>query len=320
VGEKGIPLVAAIKKIKTKKRQADCDMNDIFVVRLEDVYQRYHRDGKLATILNDIDLKVRPKEFVTVVGPSGCGKSTLLRLIVGWERAKSGTVRIDGVTAGPPNRDRGIVFQKYSLFPHLTVLENVLFGLELEQIPFLWKYLWYPGYLHRRKAWIREAMTFLERMRLSEHANKYPDELSGGMQQRVAIAQALIMKPKIILMDEPFGALDPGTREDMQVFLLELWEQYEMTIFFVTHDLEEALFLGTRIIVLSPYYTVDRGEAEGAKIVMDRKLPGPAATRVKYSPEFNVLLEEVKQRGFVKDYKQHISQFDLSHPDSWKDV
>jgi NitT/TauT family transport system ATP-binding protein len=126
------------------------------------------------------------------------------------------------------------------------------------------------------------------------------------------------MKPKIILMDEPFGALDPGTREDMQIFLLELWEQYDMTIFFVTHDLEEALFLGTRIIVLSPYYTTDDGPAEGAKIVLDKKLPGPAATRVKYSPEFNQLLEEVKLRGFVKDYRQHISEFDLSHPDSWQ--
>jgi NitT/TauT family transport system ATP-binding protein len=199
-------------------------------------------------------------------------------------------------------------------------MENVILGLELEQIPFLWKYLWYPGYRRRRKSWIEEAMTFLARMQLDEHAAKYPHELSGGMQQRVAIAQALIMKPKIILMDEPFGALDPGTREDMQVFLLELWEQYEMTIFFVTHDLEEALFLGTRIIVLSPYYTVDNGEADGAKIVMDRKLPGPAATRVKYSPEFNQLLEEVKLRGFVKDYRQHISKFDLSHPDSWQSV
>jgi NitT/TauT family transport system ATP-binding protein len=295
-------------------------LSDIFVVKLEDVYQRYPRDGKITTILNDIDLKVRPKEFVTVVGPSGCGKSTLLRLIVGWERAKAGNVIIDNIAAGPPDRDRGIVFQKYSLFPHLTVLQNVIFGLELEQIRFLEKYLWYPGYLRRRKTWVNEATTFLERMRLSEHANKYPHELSGGMQQRVAIAQTLIMKPKIILMDEPFGALDPGTREDMQVFLLELWEQYEMTIFFVTHDLEEALFLGTRIIVLSPYYTVDNGHAEGAKIVMDRKLPGPAATRVKYSPEFNQLLEEIKLRGFVKDYRQHISEFDLSHPDSWQTI
>jgi NitT/TauT family transport system ATP-binding protein len=295
-------------------------LNDIFVIKLDDVYQRYPRDGKMATVLNDIDLKVRSKELVTVVGPSGCGKSTLLRLILGWEQPKSGTVQIDGVDARSPNRDRGIVFQKYSLFPHLTVLENVTFGLELEQIPFLWKWIWYPGYLRRRKAWVKEATAFLERMRLAEHANKYPHELSGGMQQRVAIAQALIMKPKIILMDEPFGALDPGTREDMQIFLLELWEQYDMTIFFVTHDLEEALFLGTRIIVLSPYYTVDNGSAEGAKIVMDRKLPGPAATRVKYSPEFNVLLEEVKQRGFVKDYRQHISEFDLSHPDSWQAI
>jgi len=293
-------------------------MNDIFLVKLENVHQRYSRDGKMATVLNDIDLKVRPKELVTLVGPSGCGKSTLLRLILGWEQPKSGIVQIDGEDASAPNRDRGIVFQKYSLFPHLTVLENVIFGLELEQIPFMWKWLWYPGYLGRRKSWVNEAKNFLERMRLAEHANKYPHELSGGMQQRVAIAQALIMKPKIILMDEPFGALDPGTREDMQIFLLELWEQYDMTIFFVTHDLEEALFLGTRILVLSPYYTDDSGPAEGAKIVMDRKLPGPAATRVKYTTEFNQLLEEVKKRGFEKGYRQHISEFDLSHPDSWK--
>lgn len=293
-------------------------MSDIFVVKLEDIYQRYHRDGKLTTILNDIDLKVRRKELVTVVGPSGCGKSTLLRLIVGWERAKAGTVWIDGIAGGPPNRDRGIVFQRYSLFPHLTVLENVIFGLELEQVRFLWKYLWYPGYQRHRKIWVNEAMAFLERMQLSEHANKYPHELSGGMQQRVAIAQALIMKPKIILMDEPFGALDPGTREDMQVFLLELWEQYDMTIFFVTHDLEEALFLGTRIVVLSPYYSDDNGHADGAKIVMDRKLPGPSSTRVKYTPEFNKLLEEVKLFGFAKDYRQHLSEFDLSHPDAWQ--
>jgi NitT/TauT family transport system ATP-binding protein len=295
-------------------------MNDIFVVKLEDICQRYPREGRMATVLNDIDLKVRPKELVTLVGPSGCGKTTLLRLIVGWEQPKSGTAFIDGKIVDLPNRDRGIVFQKYSLFPHLTVLENIIFGLELEQIRFLAKFFWYPGYLRRRKRWIEEATTFLERMRLAEHANKFPHELSGGMQQRVAIAQALIMKPKIILMDEPFGALDPGTREDMQVFLLELWEQYEMTIFFVTHDLEEALFLGTRIIVLSPYYTIDNGRPEGAKIVMDRKLPGPAATRVKYSPEFNKLLEEIKQRGFVKEYRQHISEFDLSHPDSWRTI
>lgn len=293
-------------------------MSDLFVLKLENVYQRYPRDGKIATVLNAIDLKVRPKELVTVVGPSGCGKSTLLRLILGWEQPKVGTLQIDGVDTRTPNRDRGIVFQRYSLFPHLTVLENVMFGLELEQIPFLWKWIWYPGFRRRRNVWMQEAMTFLERMRLAEHANKYPHELSGGMQQRVAIAQALIMKPKIFLMDEPFGALDPGTREDMQVFLLELWEQYQMTIFFVTHDLEEALFLGTRILVLSPYYTDDNGQAEGAKIVMDRKLPGPASTRVKYTPEFNKLLEEIKLLGFAKDYRQHLNEFDLSHPDAWQ--
>jgi NitT/TauT family transport system ATP-binding protein len=168
-----------------------------------------------------------------------------------------------------------------------------------------------------------EALFYLRKVDLEEHCAKYPHELSGGMRQRVAIAQSLIMKPKILLMDEPFGALDPGTRENMQVFLLELWEQFKMTIFFVTHDLEEAVFLGTRILVLSQYYIDGRGSGEdvdrGAKIVFDTALPKEAqSTLVKTSKKFSELIYQIRKEGFEADYLQHAKDFNLSHPNSFQ--
>jgi NitT/TauT family transport system ATP-binding protein len=178
-------------------------------------------------VLDDIDLSVSSGELCTLVGPSGCGKSTLLRLILGQERPTRGEIRIEGKPVGFPNPERGIVYQKYSLFPHLTVLENVMLGKKLS-----------VGLLERRyrlDEFREEAKYYLGKIKLAGHLDKYPHELSGGMQQRVALAQSLIMKPKLLLMDEPFGALDPGTREDMQIFLLNLWEEFKMTIFFVTH-------------------------------------------------------------------------------------
>ena len=175
----------------------------------------------------------------------------------------------------------------------------------------------------KRNQFREEAMEYLQRVNLDKHANKYPHELSGGMQQRAAIAQALIMRPKILLMDEPFGALDPQTREDLQLFLLELWERDKMTIFFVTHDLEEAAYLGTRVFVLSQYYTDDRGHGEGvdrgAKIVADYALARYAASPdVKHHQEFTDLLEEIRKAGFDPDYLQHVSDFSLRHPDSFQ--
>ncbi|MBU0499484.1 MAG: ABC transporter ATP-binding protein [Gammaproteobacteria bacterium] len=278
---------------------------------VEDVYKAYGSK----VVLDNLDLRVRNGEFCTLVGPSGCGKSTLLRLILGEEQPSAGRIILNGETLGPPNARRGIVFQRYSLFPHLSVIDNVSLGLRLggrpgsERIP-----------ARESRA---EAMQYLERMRLAEHAGKYPHQLSGGMQQRVAIAQSLIMKPEILLMDEPFGALDPDTREDMQLFLLELWEQKQMTLFFVTHDLEEAAFLGTRILVLSQYYTDDRGNGDGvnrgAKIVADHQLPrSPFGTGVKFSPEFGDLIAQIREEGFNPAYLQHARDFNLKHPDAFQ--
>ena len=287
------------------------DLREKSLLFLRDVYKNYGAK----VVLDDIDLAVNAGEVITVVGPSGCGKSTLLRLILGQEFPSSGVVFIEGEPVGFADRTRGIVYQKYSLFPHRTVLGNVLEGPKLSL-----------GFFERRRrkqALIDEAIHYLEKVRLSEHLSKYPHELSGGMRQRVAIAQSLIMKPKILLMDEPFGALDPGTRESMQLFLLELWEEFGMTIFFVTHDLEEAVFLGTRILVLSQYYTDDRGSSKeinrGARIVADHPLPKTAkSTAVKETAEFGELIQQIRRDGFDPEYLQHAKNFNLHHPYSYQ--
>jgi NitT/TauT family transport system ATP-binding protein len=265
-------------------------------------------------VLENVDLVVRAGELCTVVGPSGCGKSTLLRLILGQDLPSAGEVLIDGQPVGAPSSDRGVVYQRYSLFPHLSVLENVILGKRLT-----------AGFFARFRgthSFDDEAHFFLEKMHLWEHREKYPHELSGGMQQRVALAQALIMKPRILLMDEPFGALDPGTREDMQVFLLELWEHFRMTVFFVTHDLEEAVFLGTRIVVLSQFYTDDRGDdcdGRGARIVADYPLERKAAsTAVKELAEFGKLIQQIRHDGFDPTFRKHVSKFNLKHEDSFQ--
>lgn len=278
---------------------------------LQDVYKSYGSK----VVLDDIDLAVAKGEIVTVIGPSGCGKSSLLRLVLGQEMPTAGILLIDGQPCGFADRSRGIVYQKYSLFPHLNVLENVLAGYNLSSS-------WFER-RRRKKEFEEEAMGYLSRMGLQEHSRKLPHELSGGMRQRVAIAQSLIMKPKILLMDEPFGALDPGSRENMQIFLLELWEDLQMTIFFVTHDLEEAVFLGTRIIALSQYYTDERGDGEdvqrGARIVADHALPKTAkSTLVKAAADFGGLIQQLRQEGFSPTYRLHASTFNLTHPHSFQ--
>jgi NitT/TauT family transport system ATP-binding protein len=281
-------------------------------LHIEDVYKRYGH--KL--VLDNIDLSVATGELCTLVGPSGCGKSTLLRLVLGQEFPDQGKVMIDGNFASYPDPHRGIVYQKYSLYPHLTVLDNVLLGLRLKR-----QQWWLPWRFDQDAQ--EQSMAMLEQLRLADARNKYPHELSGGMQQRVAIAQALVTRPPILLMDEPFGALDPDTREQMQVYLMELHEQYKLTIFFVTHDLEEACFIGTRLLVLSQYYTDDRGDDpqvnRGAKIVSDYDLEKHALpTTEKGSPVYREFVAHVRESGFNPVVRRHVNEFNLHHPHSFR--
>lgn len=280
------------------------------LLKLEDVNMMY--DGKI--ILDDIDLRVSKGEFCTVVGPSGCGKSTLLRLILGQEQPSDGILLVNGRTIDHPDPERGIVYQHYSLLPNLTVIQNVMKGLNLTS-----------GFFERRRRrteFLDRVMHFLQKVKLQDHGDKLPHQLSGGQRQRVAIAQALIMNPKILLMDEPYGALDPGTREEMQVFILELWEEFKMTIFFVTHDLEEAVFLGSRILVLSQYFTDGRGEGcnhRGARIVADHPIRRHArSTNIKELAEFGELIQQIRREGFDPSYIQHVTKFNLNHLDSFR--
>jgi NitT/TauT family transport system ATP-binding protein len=294
-----------------------------YLLHLEDVIVRYYNPkGEIFTVLNDIDLKVRGGEFVTIVGPSGSGKSTLLRLILGSEKPTEGAVFFAGKEIDCPDRDRGIVFQKYSLFPHLTVLQNLIFGLEAEEFT-LAKRILHPFKLcSKRKLFIEYAREYLERVGLGDDGHKYPQQLSGGMRQRVAIAQSLITKPKILLMDEPFGALDDSTRQDMQLFILEQWEKNKMTVIFVTHDLTEAIYLGSRTLILSQYYKTDKEKDEGAKIVTDMKLPGdyPRPSEFKYSVQVNRVMQKLRVDGLDPDHRQHIKDFDLNCKDSFRTV
>jgi NitT/TauT family transport system ATP-binding protein len=197
------------------------------------------------TVLGDVNLKVEEGAFVTIVGPSGCGKSTFLRLLLSQEQPTEGSIWIGGKPIpARPTPDRGIVFQRYSVFPHLTVTENLILPLEIERAKGFGLTF---GKLRRTLK--DEVEEMLARIGLGHARDRYPSQLSGGMQQRLAIAQALLKRPRVLLLDEPFGALDPGIRRDMHDLILALWADTGMTIFMVTHDIAEAFKLGTRLIV-----------------------------------------------------------------------
>lgn len=196
------------------------------------------RSGKL-TVLEDIDLSIEQGEFVCVVGSSGSGKSTLLRQIAGLDSPSLGDVRIDGQVVKGPGADRGMVFQQYTLYPWMTVRENIEFGLKLQ------------GVSKRQRC--EQSSYYLNMVGLTEFATTLPKVLSGGMKQRVAIARALASEPKILLMDEPFGALDVHAKESMHEFMLDLWERTPITVFMITHDVEEAVFLADRVFALSSH-------------------------------------------------------------------
>jgi NitT/TauT family transport system ATP-binding protein len=209
------------------------------ILTISNLHKDFERSGRSIVALKDINLQTYRREFLCVVGPSGCGKSTLVRILAGLERHTAGDVLLQGQAVSGPGRDRGMVFQGYTLFPWLTVKKNVMFGLEVNG--------------HGKTEAEREALQWLDLIGLEKFADAYPQQLSGGMKQRVAIVRALANQPRILLMDEPFGALDAQTRARMQAHLLEIWRKIDITIIFITHDLDEAIYLADRILVLSAH-------------------------------------------------------------------
>jgi NitT/TauT family transport system ATP-binding protein len=259
--------------------------------------------------LANASLTIAPREFVSLLGPSGCGKSTLLRLVADILAPTEGRIEVGGEPPVVARRRRafGFVFQDSTLLPWRNALQNVLLPLEI------------GGDARRGRP---DALALLELVGLRGFEEAYPWQLSGGMRQRVAIAQALAAGPKILLMDEPFGALDASTRQDMQLFLLEQWQAARMTVLFVTHDLDEAVFLGSRVLVLSQYYCTDEANCEGAKIVKDCTVPGghPKPTNFRFSPEYAELIAEIQREGLEPDHRQHIKDFDLTHRDAFRTI
>ena len=224
------------------------------------------------TVLNQLDLKIHKREFICVIGPSGCGKSTFSRVVAGLDDYTSGELLVDGQPIHGPSPERGMVFQGYTLFPWKTVKENVMFGQKMK------------GQSHvTAEAHAREWINIIG---LEKYENHYPNELSGGMKQRVAIARALVNEPKILLMDEPFGALDPHTRQKMQRHLMDLWQNIDITIVFVTHDMDEAILLADRIVALK----ANPGEI---KEIIEVDLPRPRTPELLLTPEFKRLRERV---------------------------
>ncbi len=197
-------------------------------------------------IIEKLNLDIEEGAFVSIVGPSGAGKSSFLRLILGQEGPSRGVITLDGIALAPEcGPDRGVVFQRYSVFPHLTVLRNTVFGLECAKAPLLGRL-----FGSTRRAAEAEATEMLNAVGLGHSLDLYPAQMSGGMQQRLAIAQALVKRPRVLLLDEPFGALDPGIRADMHALIRRLWREYSLTIVMVTHDIREAFTLGTRVLAL----------------------------------------------------------------------
>jgi ABC-type nitrate/sulfonate/bicarbonate transport system ATPase subunit len=247
-------------------------MNPILQIR--GVERRFAGAGGGTLALQATDLAVAENDFVTILGPSGCGKSTLLRIVAGLDQPTAGEVLLDGQRISGPGADRGMVFQSYTLFPWLNVLDNVCFGLRERGLP--------------RAQQLEIAHGFIAQVGLAGFEAHYPKQLSGGMQQRTAIARALANGPRMLLMDEPFGALDHQTRELMQELLLGIWEAERKTVLFVTHDIDEAVFMASRVVVMS---------ARPGRIKLDRTvdLPHPRHYSVKTTPAFAALKAELTE-------------------------
>ena len=234
-------------------------------VKIDNVRRVFNtRNGEMIA-LNGVSLDIMENEFICVVGPSGCGKSTLLNIIAGLLEPSSGKIYCDGKEVVGTGTERGVVFQQYALFPWMTVLKNVMFGLNLKGI--------------KGKEAEDIAMKYIKMVQLEDFVNHYPKELSGGMKQRVAIARAYAVNPSILLMDEPFGALDAQTRTQLQTELLETWEKERKTCFFITHDVEEAIILAQKVIIMS-------ARPGRIKEIVDINIPYPRTQETKMSKEF----------------------------------
>ena len=249
------------------------------ILTIRGVSKRFKTRERETLALQSTDLEVAENDFITILGPSGCGKSTLLRIVAGLEAQTTGEVLLDGRRIEGPGADRGMVFQSYTLFPWLSVLDNVCFGLRERGMP--------------RDEQLHIANGFLAKVGLKGFENHFPKQLSGGMQQRTAIARALANNPRMLLMDEPFGALDHQTRELMQELLLGIWEAEQKTVLFVTHDIDESVFMANRVVVMS---------ARPGRIKLDRavNLPHPRHYSVKTSPQFTELKAELTEQVRVE--------------------
>jgi ABC-type nitrate/sulfonate/bicarbonate transport system ATPase subunit len=247
----------------------------VSILSIRGVERRFAGARGTTLALQATSLEVAENDFITILGPSGCGKSTLLRIVAGLDQPTAGEVRLDGERIRGPGADRGMVFQSYTLFPWLNVLENVCFGLRERGLP--------------RRQQLEVADGFIDKVGLRGFEHHYPRQLSGGMQQRTAIARALANGPRMLLMDEPFGALDHQTRELMQELLLGIWEAEKKTVLFVTHDIDEAVFMGGRVVVMS---------ARPGRIKVDREVPlaHPRHYSIKTSPAFAGIKAELTEQ------------------------
>jgi NitT/TauT family transport system ATP-binding protein len=242
------------------------------MIEIRGVHKEFVKGERRVVALQDIDLTVAEREFVAILGPSGCGKSTLLNMVAGFDLPTQGSVKVAQEEITAPAPSRGVVFQEPALFPWLTVMDNVVFG---------------PKTVGQRAADYRpRAAQIIEQIGLSGFEASYPAELSGGMRQRVGIARVLIMEPKVLLMDEPFGSLDAQTRTLMQELLLSLWERHQQTVLFITHDIEEAVLLADRVCVM----TARPGRIKKS---IEVRMPRPRSIESTTSPEFNALRREV---------------------------
>ena len=242
------------------------------MIEIRGVHKEFVKGERRVVALQDIDLTVAEREFVAILGPSGCGKSTLLNMVAGFDLPTQGSVKVAKEEIIAPAPSRGVVFQEPALFPWLTVMDNVVFG---------------PKTVGQRSADYRaRAAQIIEQIGLSGFEASYPAELSGGMRQRVGIARVLIMEPKVLLMDEPFGSLDAQTRTLMQELLLSLWERHQQTVLFITHDIEEAVLLADRVCVM----TARPGRIKKS---IEVRMPRPRSIDLTTTPEFNALRREV---------------------------